>query len=294
MNTTSIHFRLSHKIYDEAFSLAQAAACNLYISVSQKALRLAVVDTNRNKFVVLEDYELVSVFNQAQVAEQLYLIAAENPLFQEKNWNTVRVSVSNQHFTLVPETLFDPEHQADYLRLHSQVHQNDEILAYRHSGLEAVNIFAVDASVYEALHQVFPERKVQIIHQTSALIKSILHQANRLTERKIYAFVERNYVTVLVAGQSGLEFCNIFHYLSPEDFIYYIIFVMQEMKLNPEQETITVWGDITHDSTLFTTLQKYIRHIKLGKKPADVEYSYKFHDLFEHRYFELYSMHLCE
>lgn len=294
MNTTSIHFRLSHKIHDEAFSLTQATACNLYISISQKALRLAVVDTNRNKFVVLEDYELVSVFNPAQVAEQLYLIATENPLFQEKNWHAVRVSISNQHFTLVPETLYDPEHQADYLRLHSQVSQQDEILAYRHSGLEAVNIFAIDAYVYEALQKVFPERKVQIIHQTSALIKSILHQANRLTERKLYVFVERNYVTVLVAGQSGLEFCNIFHYLSPEDFIYYIIFVMQEMKLNPEQETITVWGDITHDSTLFTTLQKYIRHIKLGKKPADVEYSYKLHDLFEHRYFELYSMHLCE
>jgi hypothetical protein len=55
-----------------------------------------------------------------------------------------------------------------------------------------------------------------------------------------------------------------------------------------------VWGDITHDSSLFSTLQRYIRQIKLGKKPADVEYSYKFNDLFEHRYFELYSLHLCE
>ncbi|MBC5991480.1 DUF3822 family protein [Pontibacter cellulosilyticus] len=294
MNTTSIHFRLSHKIHDEAFSLAQAQVCNLYISVSHKAIRLAVVDTNRNKFVVLEDYELVSVFNAIQVAEQLRLVASENPLLQEKNWQTVRVSVSNQHFTLVPETLYDPEHQNDYLILHSQVNpEQDVILSYRHSGLEAVNIFALDAAIYEALQYIFPDKQVQFIHQTSALIKSILLQASR-TERRIYAFVERNYVTVLVVSQNGLEFCNIFHYLSPEDFIYYIIFVMQEQKLNPEQETITVWGDITHDSTLFTTLQKYIRHIKLGKKPADVEYSYKFHDMFEHRYFELYSMHLCE
>ena len=294
LNTTSVHYRLSHKIYDEAFSLAQASVSNLYISVSQKAIRMAVVDTNRNKFVVLEDYELVSVFNPVQIAEQLRMVAQENPLLQEKNWQTVRVSVSNQHFTLVPETLYDPDHQTDYLRLHSQVNpEQDVILSYRHSGLEAVNIFALDAAIHEAALGIFPGTEVQFVHQTSALIKSILLQASR-TERRIYAFVERNYVTVLVVSQSGLEFCNVFHYVSPEDFIYYIIFVMQEMKLNPEQETITVWGDITHDSTLFTTMQKYIRHIKLGKKPADVEYSYKFHDLFEHRYFELYSMHLCE
>ncbi|WP_299821658.1 DUF3822 family protein [uncultured Pontibacter sp.] len=295
MNVTSIHFRLSHKIQDEAFSLTHAATCNLYIAVGHKSIRLAVVDTNRNKFVVLEDYELLSVFTPVQVAEQLRLIATENPLLQEKGWNIIRASFSNLHFTLVPETLYDQEHQTDYLRLHSQFNpQHDVVLSYRHSGLEAINIFAIDVALHDALRQVFPDRPVQMLHQTSALIKSTLHQANRITERKLYAFVERNYVTVIIVSQSGLEFCNIFHYLSPEDFIYYIIFVMQELKLNPEQETITVWGDITHDSTLFTTLQKYIRHIKLGKKPADVAYSYKFHDLFEHRYFELYSMHLCE
>ncbi len=263
--------------------------------VAHKSIRLAIVDTQRNKFVVLEDYELISVFNTAQVAEQLRLIATENPLLQEQGWNTIRVSISNQHFTLVPETLYDKDHQADYLRLHSQVDLiNDSIYTYKHGDLEAINIFAIELSLQEALLDIFPDRPVQLIHQTSALIKSILQQTSRINERKIYAFVERNYVTILVVNQGGLEFCNIFHYLSPEDFIYYIIFVMQELKLNPEQETITVWGDITHDSSLFTTLQRYIRQIKLGKKPADVEYSYKFHDLFEHRYFELYSTHLCE
>ena len=55
-----------------------------------------------------------------------------------------------------------------------------------------------------------------------------------------------------------------------------------------------VWGDITHDATLFTIMQKYIRQVKFGKKPQDIGYSYKFDDLFEHRYFELYSLHLCE
>jgi hypothetical protein len=41
-------------------------------------------------------------------------------------------------------------------------------------------------------------------------------------------------------------------------------------------------------------MQKYIRQVKFGKKPQDIGYSYKFDDLFEHRYFELYSLHLCE
>ncbi|WP_162054803.1 DUF3822 family protein [Pontibacter pamirensis] len=295
MNTINTHYRLSHKIEDEAFGLSQASYCNLYLSLSQKAIRLAVVDTVRNKFVVLEDYELITIFTPLQVAEQLRLIAAENLLFQEQHWNTVRVSFSNLHFTLVPETLYDPTHKEDYLRLHSELNPlQDVVLSYRHGGLEALNIFSVDVASYGILQELFPRQPVQIVHQTSALIRSVLHHTDRTSARNINIFVERNYVTILVISQNGLEFCNVFHYHSPEDFIYYIIFVMQEQKLNPEQETLTAWGDITHDSSLFNILQKYVRHIKLGKKPADVEYSYKFHDMFEHRYFELYSLHLCE
>ncbi len=295
MNTTSTNFRLSHKIQDEAFALSAAGHCHLYLSLAQKSIRLAVVDAERNKFVVLEDYELITVFTPIQAAEQLLLIAQSNPLLQEQNWKTVRVAISNLHFTLVPETLFDPTHKTDYLRLHSDLNpQLDDVLAYKHTSLEAVNIFALPKVLHKAIGQTFPGRPVQYVHQTSSLIKSVLHIPGRSAERKMYIFVERSYVTILVTDNHGLQFCNIFQYHSPEDFIYYIIFVMQEQKMNPEQETITVWGDISHDATLFTILQKYIRNVKFGKKPQDIGYSYKFDDLFEHRYFELYSLHLCE
>lgn len=295
MNTISTNFRLSHKIQDEGFTLSAASRCHLYVSFAQKSIRLAVVDLERNKFVALEDYELITVFTPAQAAEQLRLIARENALLQEQGWQTIRIAISNQHFTLVPETLYDPAHQQDYLRLHSNLNpQLDDVLSYRHSSLEAVNIFAIERVLRETIKDLFPERPIQFVHQTSSLIKSILHMAGRNIPRSMFVFVERGLVTILVADEHGLQFCNIFQYHSPEDFIYYIIFVMQEQKMNPEQETITVWGDITHDASLFTIMQKYIRHIKLGKKLQDVGYSYKFDDLFEHRYFELYSLHLCE
>ncbi|QCR21730.1 DUF3822 family protein [Pontibacter sp. SGAir0037] len=295
MNNSSTHFRLAHKIHDEAFTLSEATKCNLYIKISPKTIRIGVADTERNKFVVLEDYELMTVFSPLQVAEQLSLIAETNPLLKEQRWLHVRVSVSNKFFTLVPVTLYDPAHKEDYLRLHSDLNlQQDIVLSYRHSDMEAVNIFAMEGVIYRMAASLFSERPIQHVHQTSALMKGALHQTGRKTGRNVYVFVEENYLTILVVSETGLQFCNIFPYMSAEDFIYYVIFVMQEQKMNPEQETITVWGDITHDSGLFSILTKYIRHVHLGKKPIDVAYSYKFDDLFEHRYFEIYTLHFCE
>ncbi|WP_299986359.1 DUF3822 family protein [uncultured Pontibacter sp.] len=295
MNTINTHFRLSYQIQDEAFKLSQAGNCNLYIAISSRAMRLAVADVERNKFVALEDYELITVFTPLQIAEQLRLIADQSPILQEQRWLDVRISVSNQFFTLVPETLFDPAHQEDYLRLHSNLDPQQHVILYNRTlGLDAVNIFAIDGVIYRMAQSIFPERNVQFTHQTSSLIKSVLHQTDRNAGRIMHLFVERNYVTVLVVDENGLQFCNVFHYLSPEDFIYFVIFVMQEQKMNPEQETITAWGDITPDSSLFNMLKKYIRQVRFGKRPADVGYSYKFDDLFEHRYFELFSLHFCE
>jgi hypothetical protein len=295
LDTINTHFRLSHQIKDEAFQLSQAGNCHLYIAISARAIRFAVADVERNKFVVLEDYELITVFTPLQVAEQLSLIAAQSPILQEQRWLEVRVSISNHYFTLVPETLFDPAHQEDYLRLHSDLDLQQQVILFnRTCGLEVVNIFAMEGVIYRMAQSLFPERSVQFMHLTSSLIRSAMHQPERKDGRYMFLFVERNYVTILVVDQNGLQFCNVFHYFSPEDFIYFVIFVMQEQKMNPEQETITAWGDITHDSSLFNMLKKYIRQVRFGKRPADVGYSYKFDDMFEHRYFELYSLHFCE
>ncbi len=55
---------------------------------------------------------------------------------------------------------------------------------------------------------------------------------------------------------------------TPEDFLYFLLFVMQEQKLNPDQDPVTIWGDLTHDSALFDIMRKYVRHVRLGKKPT--------------------------
>ncbi len=69
---------------------------------------------------------------------------------------------------------------------------------------------------------------------------------------------------------------------------------MQEQELNPDQDVVTIWGDLLHDSDLFDILRKYVRHLQLGKKPTSLAYSYKFEEQFDHRYLEIFSLHFCE
>ena len=295
MSTTTIQFRQVQKITDEALLSGETGPLHLYFSLSTKHVRLAVADAMRNKILALEDYELNAVFSQLQLTDQLNLLVEENPFLTQTNWSQIRVAVKNQNFTLIPETLFEPSAAEHYLNLHAEPDEfHEEILTYRHPKIEAVSIFTADSYLIKWFEETFGAKKIRFMHQTSPLIEGVLNQHGRSLQKKTYLYVEQNYLSILLAQENRLEFCNQFYYASPEDFIYFLLLVMQEQKLNPDQDPVTVWGDITHDSALFTILRKYVRNVSLGKKPQNMAFSYKFEDAFDHRYFDLYSLHLCE
>jgi len=263
--------------------------------LSTKHIRLAIADAQRNKILALEDFELSAVFSALQVSEQLNLLAEENEFLTNTSWNEIRVAVKNQNFTFIPETLFEPAAAQHYLNLHAEFDDaNEEILTYRHPKIEAVSIFTLDSYLIKWFEETFTRKKLQFMHQTSPLIEGVLNEHQRSLQKKTYLYIEQNNLSILLAQDGRLEFCNQFYFASPEDFIYYTLLVMQEQKLNPDQDPVTVWGDLTHDSALFTILRKYIRNVSLGKKPQNIGFSYKFDEIFNHRFFDLYNLHLCE
>ncbi|MCB2409035.1 DUF3822 family protein [Hymenobacter lucidus] len=275
---------------DETLESAAPAACNLYLTAGANGLRLGVADIRRNKFVALEDYP---VNPEASWAEQFQALAAEHDLLGQTNWNQVRLAVQNRHFTLLPAPLFRPGDEAAYLRLHHTVDADQESVGrYMHSSMELVSVFAAERALVRWFQATYPTGRV--LHQTSALLEGIIHQSEVAAPRRLYLSLGHQEVTIVAVRDKRLEFCNVFSFATPEDLIYYTILVMQELQLNPDQDAVVVWGDLMHDSELFTILRKYIRNIRFGNRPFDLAYSYRLNDVFEYRYFELYSLHLCE
>jgi hypothetical protein len=295
LTTATNLYRLQTQFTDETFSASHSDIYNLYLTIGKSTVRFGLEDVTRHKMLAFEEYTLTNVFTPLQLAQQLRELASEHAFLNQTNWHQVRVSVKNQKFTLLPYTLYDPAAAAEYLRLHAELDEyHDRVLTYHHAGIDAVNIFATDQHVLSFLADTFPAEKTQVRHHTSALIETLLHATERTVQKKIYAYAEQNYLTIILITDGALEFCNVFYYATPEDFMYFLIFVMQEQKLNPDQDPLTIWGDISHDSALFDLMRKYIRHVRLGKKPTGLAYSYKFEEHFEHRYLDVFSLHFCE
>ena len=269
------------QLRDETFDPANPAGYNLYLLAGPARLYLAVADVERNKFVALEEYQLG--------AGGVPALAAQHDFLTLRGWNAVRLAITGRAFTLLPQPLFRAGDEATALRLHHTPSPTELVHHTTHPGLELVNVFASSTALADWLETTYGSGG-RLLHHTSALLAGLVNQRGASSLRRLYLNPGQQELTLVVMGQS-LEYCNVFPCSTAEDVVYYTILVMQELALDPDQDDVTVWGDLTPDSAVFALLRTYVRNVHFGTRPANVQYSYRLNDVFEYRYFDLLSLH---
>jgi len=271
------------RVRDETFDPTNPGAYNLYLLTGPGRLCLAVADVERRKFVALEEYALPPA--------GLPAVADTHEFMALRGWNAVRMAVTGRAFTLLPAPLFRPGDEAAALRLHHAITPFETVRHTAHPGLELVNVFAADTvpADWLAAHHGAAGR---LLHHTSALLAGLVNQRGATAPRRLYLNPGRQELTLVVMGQH-LEYCNVFPCTTAEDVVYYTILVMQELNLDPDQDEVTVWGELMPDSAVFSLLRTYVRNVRFGSRPDNVQYSYRLNDVFEYRYFDLFSLHFC-
>ena len=158
-------------------------------------------------------------------------------------------------------------------------------------GMEYAKYFK--KNIIEFFQEVYGD-KVNFVHQTSSFIEGILLEQNTASEKGIYANCEDGVITIAVLKSGNLEYCNHFKYKDSKDIVYYTLFVMNELYLNPESTPLTIWGELDIKSDAYLQLFKYIRDIKFGSRPSSMVFSYNFDEIDEHQMFNTLSTYFCE
>ena len=269
------------RLRDETFDPTNPVGYNLYLLASPTRLCVAVADVERQKFVALEEYSLLS--------EGLPGLARQHDFISRRGWNAVRLAVTGRAFTLLPAPLFRTGDEDAALQLHHTLIPGETVRHTAHPGLELVNVFAADAALADWLAAAHGAAG-RLLHHTSALLAGLVHQRGAAAPRRLYLNPGPQELTLVVLGPH-LEYCNVFSCSTAEDVVYYTILVMQELSLDPDQDEVTVWGELTPDSAIFSLLRTYVRNVRFGTRPGNVQYSYRLNDVYEYRYFDLFSLH---
>lgn len=289
-------YKLNKRIKDDTFNVDKISSYYLSLQVNHSLFRFCVTDTERNRCLLLEDFQLNNITSPDQLIKVLGEIYDDHHILQAGYWKSIKLAIKNPYFSLVPNALFDKEFLKEYLELNCLVKKDgtEEILYYKQNSTDAVNIFPADKKILDWFIKSYPTQSIKIVHHTSPLIEGLLINTSSNEEPSVFIYAEKSMFTLLVVKNKKLEFINSFTFNTTEDFVYYVMFVFDQLQLNPDTSNITLWGDIVPDSPIYKKLYKYIRKISLGQKPKSLYFGYHFDEILDHSFFDLYNMHLCE
>ena len=228
------------------------------VQFSLSGLSFLVKDATTNKVVHYSEKK----YNHPNTPEELLIdLTSEfshNSELQE-NFSEVIIIYATTLYALVPTPLFDEKMASEYLKLNSKILAND-FIAYdtlENNDLTIVYIPYVNINNY--LFERFGNFKYY--HSTTLLLKYFLNIEKHSKHSKIYLNVGVEIFDVIIIKGGELLLCNTYSFKSPEDFIYYVLFCLEQLKFNPDTIECVLSGLIDDNDSNYNILYTYIRHI---------------------------------
>ena len=293
MHSTASQYKLLKKIKDERFDEDQIHLYNLLLQIGTHDLQLAVVQSGDNRVLLLEDYVIPNVQSEGNLLESLELIFDSHEFLKAGFWNSIKVSVKNNKFVQVPDSLFIETAAGDYLRFNAAINAEVENFLHIHNvRAEAQTAFALRKDLQQWIQQAYPTKQPIFMHQSAALIEGVMEYAKERTDNPLYIYIDRFKLHILSSNGGKLIYYNQFSIKQFSDYIRYIMMVMKSLDMSQQTSQIILWGYIGKNSPHYQEFYKYINNVTFGDRPRFLHFGYMFDEVQDHHFFDLYGMHL--
>lgn len=276
-----------HHLFDESYS-QKKAQLSTFIQLSSSQLFIAKFDESNHQYVALDDYLLSDKADWFKAQKELEKIL---PAQDFQSGKQSKLVISDALYTLVPTTLFDEENLSDYLIFNHTLNDPDQY-KYHFDKLEsfdAVIVYAIPRGLEFLLKAKLPA--FQQYHFATPLLEALGLQQK--TKEDFCIHIQKSRFDLIYIIDNKLHFFNSFAYESAEDFIYYLLYVMEQLQLDREKINLHLSGEIEKESSIYKLLYTYIRNIQFTKRTDHLRFSPVLKDLPDHYYFSLFNQHLC-
>ena len=202
------------------------------------------------------------VFKEKQLTPENLLKKIEEifktDIHLQKDFSSVLVIHQNNLFSLVPNQYFSEDVLSEYLNFNIKTLATDFIAYDDIETINAKNVYVPYVNINNYLFQNFGEFEYQ--HHLTILIEKLI-SANNSDDKKVFVNVSKENYDIVVLENKQLQFSNSFNFQTKEDFIYYILFTFEQLKLDVEKIGLFFTGDIEPESEIYKITYQYIRNV---------------------------------
>jgi len=289
------HFTiLLHKV-DDAFNVQDTRNYSLYIQFHETSFIYCILDNKRNKFLALQQVKKNELQQRGGIkpsfADFLKSVLTAMPWLKSP-YKLVKIAYEGKKNTLIPGPIYDANEIRQYIDFNFSSSPDEKAFADHLVPMDTYNVFSIQESTLSAITGIFP--RIRISHMTSILIESIwINYKNRINASRVFLHMrEKNFDLMLFDGRQ-MTYFNSFPHLNAEDVTYYLIFILEQLSINPENISIVLLGNVERSSNLFELLLRYVRQIEFGRRNDTFKFSYVFNQVSPQAFYPLLNHGLC-
>lgn len=241
----------------------------LSIQISLSGLSFCILNSSDSKIEYLKRIDFKNKLVPETVLEELQSVISNDNLLSQP-FDKVLVLFQNDLSNMVPEEFFEEKNAADYLKFSSKIIKTDFISHDKIEANNSINVFVPYVNINNYLFEVYGEFEYK--HASTIFLEQILKEEKDASDDKMYINVEPFHFEMAVVKKGQFQLYNTFEYYTKEDFIYYILFSVEQLKLDPETLIVKLSGDIKEDDALYQMLYTYIRYVEFDE--PTLKYSY--------------------
>lgn len=281
---------------DKSFSESKANKCRLYLQVSHYDVKLLVFDTTSTTFTALKVYLLPDVYTDHALSEKLKKLMETDAWFQ-LSFLSVNIAMVNNRATIIPAALLSKEDMAAIHQFNFTPNDTDLYFTDKFLSLSAVNVYSVPEIVANCFDAI---KNKQFYHFSTSLISaSLLHAKNSGVMAGIDVHVLPGSFQIIITKAQKLVLYNSFTYQTSEDFIYYLLFVLDQQNIDHQKVNIRLLGEVEKNSAIFTLVNTYIHQVTFVEKEnlttnPSLQLSYVFDEIAPAYYYSIFQQYLCE
>jgi hypothetical protein len=231
----------------------------LSIQASLNGLYFSILDTVDNEIIFFKELIFKSQKNPLEI-EKLLVSEFETNLYLQKDFRKVIFIHSNNLCTFVPKSLFDESKLIDYLKFDNKIFESDYVVADEVSGNDIMAVYVPFVNLNNFFFDCFGGFEYH--HASSIFLNKILNKANTKTNN-LYCNVALSSFELIYIKEGKLNLYNSFEFNTLEDFIYYILFTIEQLQIDSESISFVLLGNINENDSFYNTIYKYVRNVSI-------------------------------
>lgn len=240
---------------------------SLSIQFSLDGFSFCVKDIPSNEIILLTKYSFDNSIESPNLLLEKIQSIFETDKELQVEFDKIIAIHQNQLTTQIPSEFFDEDNLKTYLDFNIKTFESDYITFDNLPSLEAKNVYIPYVNINNFLFQNFGEFEFK--HHSTILIEKIFEVHKGSFSNNLYIHVNETTLDVIVFKNGNFTLYNSFQYNAKEDFLYYILFVSEQLELDILSIQIRLLGSVSENSDIFTLSKEYIPNIEFLEPTSD-------------------------